>query len=386
MNQSSEEPHNQQQDAINEVVPWQQSQKKIQDYDLIDPWGGHNYSPRMPHPMSGQQQLPQFALHPERPDYDYDPSKVQIKGPTQPFRKHSFGEGFEGPEYHEGDMHKMQMMHYPYGYPPPQYRQMPMKGFSQYPMFPGWCRPQFQHHPGMYPFYGHPYPDQQQFQNTVSKELQQKVSQIVNGTGVSQFQCNCKKSKCLKLYCECFAQGQVCSQSCNCADCKNRIDNPNERSKAIEEALIRNPEAFQPVLAQKFGPAVYSEMVDQEHSKPIKEVAKDIKKSGCNCKKSGCKKKYCECYSGGRICNDLCKCENCQNKNDAQQQEKQGKQEQEEVENRESPEKEQNVFELNIKHKSKKIKKEDKNKQQQVQLEVKIYNNTKPSKSKKQDK
>lgn len=33
--------------------------------------------------------------------------------------------------------------------------------------------------------------------------------------------CNCKRSKCLKLYCECFAALRYCS-SCNCVECNNR--------------------------------------------------------------------------------------------------------------------------------------------------------------------
>lgn len=33
--------------------------------------------------------------------------------------------------------------------------------------------------------------------------------------------CNCKKSACLKKYCECFQAGVFCSDACKCADCKN---------------------------------------------------------------------------------------------------------------------------------------------------------------------
>ena len=34
--------------------------------------------------------------------------------------------------------------------------------------------------------------------------------------------CRCKKSKCLKKYCECFNAGIVCGQSCRCINCGNK--------------------------------------------------------------------------------------------------------------------------------------------------------------------
>ena len=37
--------------------------------------------------------------------------------------------------------------------------------------------------------------------------------------------CNCKKSKCLKLYCDCFANGGFCGPSCSCVNCANKVEN-----------------------------------------------------------------------------------------------------------------------------------------------------------------
>lgn len=33
--------------------------------------------------------------------------------------------------------------------------------------------------------------------------------------------CNCKKSACLKKYCECFQAGVACAANCKCSNCKN---------------------------------------------------------------------------------------------------------------------------------------------------------------------
>lgn len=52
--------------------------------------------------------------------------------------------------------------------------------------------------------------------------------------------CNCKQSRCLKLYCECFAAGQTC-QSCNCVNCANNTDNEVIRQEAIRSTLKRSP-------------------------------------------------------------------------------------------------------------------------------------------------
>lgn len=55
--------------------------------------------------------------------------------------------------------------------------------------------------------------------------------------------CNCTKSQCLKLYCDCFANGEFC-QDCNCKECYNNLEYEDERQKAIKICLERNPNAF----------------------------------------------------------------------------------------------------------------------------------------------
>jgi len=51
-------------------------------------------------------------------------------------------------------------------------------------------------------------------------------------------QCNCRNSRCLKLYCECFASGQYCL-GCNCQGCHNNPENNDKRLRAIDVALER---------------------------------------------------------------------------------------------------------------------------------------------------
>lgn len=107
--------------------------------------------------------------------------------------------------------------------------------------------------------------------------------------------CNCTKSQCLKLYCDCFANGEFCS-SCNCISCHNNLDHEEERQKAIRQCLERNPHAFHPKIGK--GRAGDTE---RRHTK------------GCNCRRSGCLKNYCECYEAKILCSGLCKCCGCKN-------------------------------------------------------------------------
>nr|CAH7756963.1 unnamed protein product [Callosobruchus chinensis] len=110
--------------------------------------------------------------------------------------------------------------------------------------------------------------------------------------------CNCTKSQCLKLYCDCFANGEFCYM-CKCINCFNDLDNEEYRNRAIKACLERNPHAFKP----KIGKAkdIAGDTAIRKHTK------------GCNCKRSGCLKNYCECYEAKIACSNNCKCVGCRN-------------------------------------------------------------------------
>merc|ERR1711981_748510 len=86
--------------------------------------------------------------------------------------------------------------------------------------------------------------------------------------------CHCKKSRCLKLYCECCAANVLC-KGCSCLECENT--DGNERRKAMQHKLSRNRTAFEP----KFKPTALFVPSGQSEFLHIR---------GCNCKRSNCRK------------------------------------------------------------------------------------------------
>lgn len=129
----------------------------------------------------------------------------------------------------------------------------------------------------------HPGYELNQFHKKLQTELEKK-----------NFSCNCKKSKCLKLYCECFSNGEFCI-NCNCTGCSNVIGNEEEKEEAFKLIKDKNP------IAIKLN--------------TVKEEETETK-IGCNCTKSNCSKKYCECYKANLKCSEICRCRDCGNASD----------------------------------------------------------------------
>ena len=117
------------------------------------------------------------------------------------------------------------------------------------------------------------------FQLSIEATISEKTNGIV---------CTCSNSRCIRLYCQCFAAGRLCGKLCTCSNCLNTSTAGPERMSAIIKVLDTKADAFC---------AVPSEMV-----------------TICYCRNSRCIKKYCDCFNSNKHCTSECMCKRCKNK------------------------------------------------------------------------
>ena len=84
---------------------------------------------------------------------------------------------------------------------------------------------------------------------SVKKPSVKKPTLVRHNYNENRSTCKCAKSRCLKLYCDCFQSGRMCNpEECGCKSCMNldKYSGPRgARTLAIKECLERNPKAFE---------------------------------------------------------------------------------------------------------------------------------------------
>lgn len=116
---------------------------------------------------------------------------------------------------------------------------------------------------------------------------------------VQNMGCTCKKTRCLKLYCQCFNAQLYCGNNCRCLSCYNVAIHEKPRGEAIKTILLRNPTAFDSKfkktandtalpIAVPIAPAPINPTVDIDPARAARLLAHKL---GCKCRKSSCMKK-----------------------------------------------------------------------------------------------
>ena len=125
--------------------------------------------------------------------------------------------------------------------------------------------------------------------------------------------CKCKKTQCLKLYCECFAAGIFCTDPCSCEGCLNKPEYEDRVLGTKKQIESRDPHAFLPKVVPQSTVLASNNNNMEDANVMTASTSTARHKRGCNCKKSMCQKNYCECYKANVGCFYGCGCEDCKN-------------------------------------------------------------------------
>jgi hypothetical protein len=131
--------------------------------------------------------------------------------------------------------------------------------------------------------------------------------------------CTCKKSRCLKLYCQCFSLSTTCGPKCKCQTCHNTTLHADAIEEARKTILERNPSAFDDKFRGSPTPSQYRPAYSPPSTAPVwsyppaPAVAAAppppppppprVNKFGCKCRRSFCLKKVRnESFFVGVVC------------------------------------------------------------------------------------
>jgi hypothetical protein len=170
---------------------------------------------------------------------------------------------------------------------------------------------------------------------------------VEDGQEAQLIRCNCKKSRCLKLYCECFAARRMCVDDCKCVDCANCQEHAKKREDAIRQVLDRRPDAFHTkvfIATSSNGIQAKTAGVNGQGIVVVEPTAPVAlaHARGCSCRRTKCTKKYCVCYNTNVKCGDWCRCVGCENGKECPAEDEAGLGNEEAVEGDEEEEEEEN--------------------------------------------